>query len=79
MNTKETPIEEVHFALKETNAGERFWTKPRLPAEHRPLDSAAHRERKTYEDTSSIDPAAAKIECSLKEVVFKDGTTWTAK
>ena len=34
---------------------------------------------KTYEDQTAQDPGATKAECSLKEVVFKDSTRWSAR
>ena len=74
------PIEEVHLALKETNAGGKVLDQTTIAWQNivhstrQPIEKG-----KTYEDTSAIDPAAARVECSLKEVVFKDGTTWKAK
>lgn len=34
---------------------------------------------KTYQDLTTLDPGTAKAECSLKEVIFKDGTSWSAR
>jgi len=34
---------------------------------------------KTYEAQTPLDSAATKAECSLKEVIFKDGARWSAK
>ena len=74
------PIEEVHLTLKETNAGGKVLDQTTIAWQNivhstrQPIEKG-----KTYEDTSAIDPAAAKVECSLKEVVFKDGTTWKAR
>ncbi len=34
---------------------------------------------KTYEAQTPLNPGATKAECLLKEVVFQDGTRWTAR
>jgi hypothetical protein len=33
----------------------------------------------TYDDQTALDPAATKADVSLKEVIFKDGSKWTAR
>lgn len=76
----EKPIDEVHLALKEMDGKGKgvedttvVW-KNIVGSTRRPIENG-----KTYEDQTALDPAAVKAECSLKEVVFKDGTRWTAK
>jgi hypothetical protein len=74
------PIEEVHLAFKATDAGGKVLDQSTIAWQNIVKSSRQPIEKgKTYEDTSAIDPAAAKVECSLKEVVFKDGTTWKSK
>jgi len=74
------PIEEVHLALKETDAGGKVVKQTMIAWQNivhstqQPIEKG-----KTYEDQMALDPAATKAECTLKEVVFKDGTRWTAK
>ena len=74
------PIDEIHLAFKATDAGGKVLDQTTIAWQNivhstrQPIEKG-----KTYEDTSAIDPAAAKVECSLKEVVFKDGTTWKSK
>ena len=74
------PIEEVHLALKETDAGGKVVEQTMIAWQNivhsiqQPIEKG-----KTYEDQMALDPAATKAECTLKEVVFKDGTRWTAK
>jgi hypothetical protein len=73
-------IEEVHLALKETDAGGKVVEQTMIAWQNivhstqQPIEKG-----KTYEAQTPLDPAATKAECSLKEVVFKDGTRWTAK
>ena len=73
------PIEEVHLALKETDASGKVtqttivWQNIVGSTRH-PIERG-----KTYEDKAALDPAAAKAECSLSEVAFKDGTRWSAR
>ena len=74
------PIEEVHLAFKATDAGGKVLDQTMIAWQNIVKSTRQPIEKgKTYEDTSAIDPATAKVECSLKEVVFKDGTTWKAK
>jgi hypothetical protein len=40
----------------------------------RPIESG-----KTYEDQTALNPGTVNAECSLKEVIFKDGSRWSAK
>ncbi len=73
------PIEEVHLALKETDAGGKVVEQTMIAWQNivhstqQPIEKV-----KTYEDQTALDPAAVKAECTLKEVIFKDGTRWTA-
>ena len=73
------PIEEVHLALKETDAGGKVVEQTTIAWQNivhstrQPIEKG-----KTYEDQMALDPGATKAECTLKEVVFKDGTRWTA-
>ena len=74
------PIEEVHLAFKATDAGGKVLDQTTIAWQNIVKSTRQPIEKgKTYEDTSAIDPATAKVECSLKEVVFKDGTTWKSK
>ena len=34
---------------------------------------------KTYDATAYLEPGSTKVDASLKRVVFKDGSTWSAK
>jgi hypothetical protein len=74
------PIEEVHLALKETDNGGKVVEQTMIAWQNivhstqQPIEKG-----KTYEAQTPLDPAATKAECKLKEVVFKDGTRWTAK
>ena len=74
------PIEEVHLALKETDAGGKVVEQTTVAwqnivhSHQQPIEKG-----KTYEAETPLDPAATKAECSLKEVIFKDGTRWSAK
>ena len=73
-------IDEVHLALKEMDAKGKVveattivWQN--MPgSSRRPIESG-----KTYEDQTPLDPGVVKAECSLKEVIFKDGTRWTVE
>ena len=74
------PIDEVHLALKETNAGGKtveqttvVWQNI-VRSTQQPIEKG-----KTYEAQTPLDPGAVKAECTLKEVIFKDGTRWTAR
>jgi hypothetical protein len=73
------PIEEVHLALKETDAGGKVVEQTMIAwqnivrSHQQPIEKG-----KTYEAETPLDPAATKAECTLKEVIFKDGTRWTA-
>jgi hypothetical protein len=74
------PIEEVHVALKELDAAGKVlgqmplvW-KNIVGSTRQPIENG-----KTYEDQSPLEPGVAKIDCSLGEVVFKDGTSWKPK
>lgn len=74
------PIEEVHLALKETDAGGKVVEQTTIVWQNivhstqQPIEKG-----KTYEDQTALDPGATKAECTLKEVIFKDGTRWTAR
>lgn len=74
------PIEEVHLALKETDAGGKVVEQTMIAWQNivhstqQPIEKG-----KTYEDQMSLDPTATKAECTLKEVIFKDGTRWTTR
>ena len=74
------PIDEVHLALKETDAGGKtveqttvVWQNI-VRSTQQPIENG-----KTYEAQTPLDPGAVKAECTLKEVIFKDGTRWTAR
>jgi hypothetical protein len=74
------PIEEVHLALKETDAGGKVVEQTMIAWQNIVRSTQQPIEKgKTYEAETPLDPAATKAECSLKEVVFKDGTRWIAK
>ena len=72
------PIEEVHLALKETDAGGKVVEQTMIAWQNivhstqQPIEKG-----KTYKDQMRLDPSAAKAECSLKEVIFKDGSRWS--
>jgi hypothetical protein len=74
------PIEEVHLALTEMDSGGKVVENTTIvwqnivKSTRQPIVSG-----KTYEDQATLDPGTAKAECSLKEVVFKDGTRWSAR
>ena len=74
------PIDEVHLALKEFDAKGKVvgtnsivWQNI-VGSTRKPIESG-----KTYEDQTALDPGTAKAEVSLKEVIFKDGSSWSAK
>lgn len=73
------PIEEVHLALKETDAGGKVVQDTTLVWQNivhstrQPIEQG-----KTYADTTTLAPPAVNAQISLKEVVFKDGTRWKA-
>ncbi|HKF57458.1 MAG TPA: hypothetical protein VKJ45_18515 [Blastocatellia bacterium] len=73
------PIEEVHLALKEMDGTGKVVADTTLVWQNivgstrKPIESGM-----TYEDRSTLDADVIKAEVSLKEVVFKDGTRWTA-
>ena len=79
MNT-DKPIEEVHLALKETDAGGKVVEQTTIAWQNivhstqQPIEKG-----KTYAAETSLDPGATKAECLQKEVVFKDGTGWTVR
>jgi hypothetical protein len=74
------PIEEVHLALTEMDSGGKVVENATIvwqnivKSTRQPIVSG-----NTYEDQATLDPGTAKAECSLKEVVFKDGTRWSAR
>ncbi len=74
------PIEEVHLALKETDSGGKVVEQTTVAWQNivhstqQPIEKG-----KTYEAQTPLDPGATKAECVLKEVVFQDGTRWTAR
>jgi hypothetical protein len=73
------PIEEVHMNLKEMDASGKVLTETTLiwqnivHSKQQPIEQG-----KTYEDYTMLNPGAVKAECSLKEVIFKDYTRWSA-
>ena len=74
------PIAEVHLALKEMDGKGKVvedttivWQNI-VGSTRRPIENG-----ETYEDQTPLDPAAVKAECTLKEVIFKDDTRWTAQ
>jgi len=73
------PIREVHAAIKEMDAtgkvlfeGDLIW-KNIVHSTPQPIEQG-----KTYEDDSMLSPGVVKVECSFKEVIFKDNTRWSA-
>ena len=71
-------IDEVHLVLKTTAGGKPdettlIWQNI-VGSTRRPIETG-----KTYEDQSAIDAGVTKADCSLKEVIFKDGSSWAAK
>ena len=74
------PIDEVHLALKEMDAKGKVVEATTIIWQNMPGSSRRPIENgKTYEDQTPLDPGVVKAECSLKEVIFKDGTRWTVK
>ena len=74
------PIDEVHLALKEMDAQGKVVAATTIVWQNMPGSSRRPIENgKTYEDQTPLDPGVVKAECSLKEVIFKDGTRWTVK
>lgn len=69
------PIEEVHLTLKERDTNGKSLMDTTLvwqnivKSTRQPIESG-----KTYEVQDYLYPGATKVECSLKEVIFKDGT-----
>ena len=79
VNTTQS-IEEVHVSLKELDAAGKVlgqmplvW-KNIVGSTRQPIENG-----KTYGDQSPLEPGVARIDCSLGEVVFKDGTSWKPK
>ena len=73
------PIDEVHLALKATDAKGKVETNTIVwqnivGSTRKPIESG-----KTYQDQTALDSGVSKAEVSLKEVIFKDGSSWTAK
>ena len=73
------PILEVHMAMKEMDAsgkvlfdGDLIWRNI-VHSTEQPIEQG-----KTYEDERMLSPGVVKVECSLKEVIFKDYTRWNA-
>src|SRR5436305_14651025 len=73
------PILEVHAAIKEMDAsgkvlfdGDLIWRNI-VHSTEQPIEQG-----KTYEDYTMLSPGVVKVECSFKEVVFKDFTRWSA-
>ena len=74
------PIEEVHLALKETDNGGKVVEQTTIAWQNIVRSTQQPIEKgKTYEAQTPLDPSATKAECTLKEVIFKDGTRWAAK
>ena len=74
------PIEEVHMALKEKDASGKVVQDTTLiwqnivHSTRQPIEAG-----QTYEDTSYVDPKVTSVDCTLKEVVYKDNTRWSPK
>ena len=74
------PIDKVHLALKEMDAAGKVLEQTAIVWQNivgstrKPIENG-----KTYEDQTPLDPGATKVECSLKEVIFKDGSRWSVK
>ena len=73
------PILEVHAAIKEMDAsgkvlfdGDLVWRNI-VHSTEQPIEQG-----KTYEDERMLSPGVVKVECSFKEVIFKDNTRWSA-
>jgi hypothetical protein len=74
------PIMEVHLALKESDAGGKVVEQTTVVWQNIVRSTQQPIERgKTYEAQTVLDPGATKAECLLKEVIFEDGTRWTAR
>ncbi|HEV8589276.1 MAG TPA: hypothetical protein VGQ72_10410 [Pyrinomonadaceae bacterium] len=74
------PIDEVHLGLKETDGKGKvvddttiIWQNM-VGSTRKPIERG-----KTYEDQTALDPGTEKAEMSLKEVIFKDGSKWSAR
>jgi hypothetical protein len=73
------PVEEVHLALKETDStgkvmGDTIIWQNIVGSTRKPIETGG-----TYEDHSALDSDVVKAEVSLKDVIFKDGTRWSAR
>jgi hypothetical protein len=73
------PILEVHMKLKEMDAsgkvlfdGDLVWQNI-VHSTEQPIEQG-----KTYDATMMLPVGAVKVECSFKEVIFKDYTRWSA-
>jgi hypothetical protein len=74
------PIEEVHLALKESDASGKVVEQTTVVWQNIVRSTRRPIERgKTYEAQTVLDPGATKAECSLNEVIFEDGTRWSAR
>src|SRR5215218_3945150 len=63
------PSEEVHLALKETDADGKVLEQTTIIWQNIVHSTSQPIEKgKTYQDTTALDPGATKAECSLKEV-----------
>ena len=73
------PIDEVHLVLKTTDGKGKvsedmiIWQNI-VGSTRRPIESG-----KAYEDQTALEAATVKADVILKEVLFKDGTTWNAR
>ena len=73
------PIDEVHLTLKAVDSKGKVhednivWQNI-VGSTRKPIESG-----KTYEDQTPLDPGTTTAEASLKEIIFKDGTRWSAK
>jgi hypothetical protein len=74
------PIDEVHLAFKDMDPRGKvlddtiiIWQNM-AGSTRRPIEKG-----QTYDDQTALDPAATKADVSLKEVIFKDGSKWTAR
>lgn len=74
------PIEEVDVSLKETDSKGKVVEQTTIAWQNIVRSTQQPIEKgKTYEAETPLDPNAIKAECTLKEVIFKDGTRWTAR
>jgi hypothetical protein len=72
------PVEEVHMNLKEMDTGGKVLYDGALVWQNIVLSKRQPIEQgKTYEDYMMLNPGVDKVECSLKEVIFKDDTRWS--